>query len=708
MVKLYLNFKALVLKKLDYGISILVFLCFSLPVVNDLNIDSGENFKFFKTGSVVKIDRDYPPLILLVDENTPLINDIFSNLEERPVNVSEARVDKMLQSLMTPLTLNIKNSDNYHLPVSSRFANDWNKFRKNTVQEHWSSRSRLAQQSHNRADFNNTNFNNTEPSKQRWINNRVWVGLPGESPKPNKNNENIDVVFSNLVKNSKRKHANAEFNKGLDRVIGSSNNVEKYNNTNFQTNTLSSKTLSPTNSDPLTTVTGNITLTDGLAFLGGLNNLKVYQVSGGKVVSEGAIDNSSGTYSIDIDSNSDGILVAELIDDTNIPIGYAEYLLDELTSNFDIYIKPVIKGFAKNIYYMDTDGVTNVLNTQASIMGFDEDIRVDVNGVYSIPKLSGGSSFLSLLNIENWKTFFWSSNNTDSMVVPGTSVLESLNNVDLDFDIREGGVIWGCLSNNKDEVYIELADRDAIGPLYLNNGGEFVYSNRGLLDTGCFAYYDVPDGIHLLRARVGEYATNVKVFDVVSGHITSLNISDRNVVNKKIAIFDSETGDILDSDLSYIGSDEIWSTDSGRADIKFTKSNEPLHIEVQPYGIGYLPIRVTTSADDDVLSIRVPSKEWLWELASYYRITDYPDLSIVVSYIHDLDIEPSINLMNDKTVAVFFDENFDPVDADSDRVKGFVIFNANPGVHSIKYLDNYNNSTIKTFIADPNYLNVIL
>ena len=598
------------------------------------------------------------------------------------------------------LTLNTKNQDKYNLPVSSGFMSDWKEFQKNTANKYWSGRQRLARQNYTVP----VSDNNMGQSKQRWINNRVWVGLPSESPVANKKTEDVDVLFSNLVSRSKERQANVEFNRGLDRVLEGSNSVDSSKSMDMQSK-LEAKTL---NFNTPNTVTGNITLKDGLAFLGGVNDLRVYQLSGSKIINEGVIDNDTGTYSIDIDNSFDGLLVAELIDDTNLSIGYTEYLLGELTPNFDIYIDPVENGFANNIYYMDADGSTNILNTKASVMGFDEEIIVDINGVYSIPQLSGGSNFLSLLSIENWKTFFWSSNDTDSMVVPGTSVLESLDDAALNFDIRAGGIIWGCFPNSKRGAHVELADRYAKGPLYLNGEGKFVHSNTGSLDTGCFAYYDVPEGIHLLRARIGEVATNVKVFDVVSGHITSLNISDGSMLTKGIATFDGETGNILDSDLSYIGSDKVWSTDFGYVDIRFARSNEPLHIEIKPHSIGYLPIRVTTNSDDRDLNIRVPSKEWLWELASYYRITDYPSLSMVVSYIHDVDIEISKDLMNDKSVPVFFDEEFNPVEAESDRVRGFVIFNANPGVHSIKYLDDYNNNTIKTFLAGPDFINVIL
>ncbi len=691
---------------LHHYLYVLLFLVLFIPVSNDLGFNNPDNFRFFKNGLVVEIDRTSPPLVLLKDENMPSINNIYSDLKVRPINITNERVDNTLDMLKSNSSFYQKsaalsgNSKDYFVPVSNDFVKDWNEFQIG-IKNDWNKFQQMAYQNHGEQNAG---------IKQKWVSDNVWVGLPGQRPKARVKAEDdrVDVMLSNLVKSSESKPNNIsdEFNQRVKRVLAS-NNIDK---PNVEPDTDGIRFNSKINVKNLARVGGNITLQEGLAFLGGTNNLKVFQLAGGLVVSEGVIDNRYGTYLIDIKDNHNSMLVAELRDDTDALIGYTEYLLDEVQENFDIYVEPVDRGFVSNIYSMDIDGSTSPFSDDVHVLGLGDNIKMEVNGVYSIPKLSGGSSFLSLLDIGNWKTFFWSSNNTSHMTVPGPSVLKSLSEFAGDVDIRKNGIIWGCLPNNRQRVEIQLADPDVNGPLYLDDEGKFIRSEAGSVGTGCFAYYDVPQGVHLLRAKMDGSVTNVKVLDVLEGHITSLDISDGNMGAKRIVIIDKETGEILDSDLSYIGSDEVLSTNNdGYADIRFIKSNEPLHVEVRPHSVTYNPVRITTNSNNNrsFVNVTVPSKQWLGKIASYSRVTDHPNLSMVVSYIQGSEIDTSGNLLNKHSQIVFFDKNLEPVEAEDDYVSGFVIFNVNPGIHSIKYIDDYGNITIKTFIADPDYISVL-
>ena len=542
--------------------------------------------------------------------------------------------------------------------------------------------------------------------QQKWVSRNVWVGLPHQEPSTN----------PWLIASSK----------------GSSNNKRDSNNAavNEQQETTHAAMMSLHQSKSSIKVVGKITLSKGLALLES-DDLSIIYIAGCSVEKMADIDLNQGRFSVDIEGPDFGFLLAQLRGKDGLLRGSSQILLRDVfikkfseNPNFairdsvqiDLQITPLDRP-TMQVFRVD-EGHRDILSKALEVKGIGK-VKSDKDGLFYIPELLAGSSFIAKaltqgVSTQNlWKALFWSANDKNyEWEIPNNTLLKNLQNhlSDLSPDLS---VIWGKVLKNGQPIQgisLELALADQIGkPYYLTPEGQFIKGGT-TTSTGYFVYANVPPGIQTLRASGEDFSIPAQVLWTDRGHISSVVLEDTKK-EVKACIFDSQTGDFLSAYVNFLGlSTDNFETQSGHLDLKLPNNNLPLHFELLPKDMGYYyPILLTSHLNKPVIPFPVPRRSWIDELAAKYKITQHPDLSIIVGHISHSSFKVYIENTNRYTDIVYFNRNEnsqEPLPSIQDG--GFVLFNVDPGLHSLvletEHLEK--GRSIKTLITDSDFVTV--
>ena len=341
------------------------------------------------------------------------------------------------------------------------------------------------------------------------------------------------------------------------------------------------------------------------------------------------------------------------------------------------------------------------------ITDIDKQLKSDRKGVFVLPELLDGSSFLTRIRRQgSWNSLFWASNRIDqAWQTPHDKLLSLLKDhvTDLNLDL---GIIWGrVLQDDKPlaGVALELADRGHV--YYLTEQGEFI--REGVTtQTGFFVYVNLPSGIHLLRGMTRDHFLPPRVLWVESGHITNVRM-ETSVKQAEGCVFDSQTGELLAADVRELEAEHIFTTQiPGVLDLNFLEGADPLHFEVKPHTPGYHPILLMSHRHHKSLAFPVPNQSWINQMAFQHKINQHPQLAIVIGHVAHSSFQVYKESRNGEYPdLVYFDEyesSQNHEDFLNTKQGGFIIFNVDPGVQSLVLAPNTSPDQVamKTLVTD--------
>ena len=558
--------------------------------------------------------------------------------------------------------------------------------------------------------------------QQKWVGD-VWVGLPGQKPSPkpkpliisynaNTNNVNTNNVVKNVISNS-----------NIDREISSRQAFIGYTDMISASGMSSASSLDKSLQEKLMDVSpvkilGDVTLLSGLGFLDG-DALSVEYVDSCSFVSEADIDLTNGRFSIDIEDPSSGVLRAQLRSRDGLlrgsgQISLKRFLRDKFLEDFsfalrdtleiDLPVTPLDHSSAMKIFNVG-DNREPLREASVDIEDIGKRVMSDHQGLFFIPEMLAGSSFIARIHTgELFKTLFLSTNDMAyNWDVPDNTLLTSLQrqvpNLNLDL-----GMIWGrVLKDGKplEGVSLELAENQN-RPYYLTEDNQFIEGGT-TTSTGYFAYVNVPPGTQLLRGYSEEFAVPARVLWTDRGYISSLTLEETLRKEAEACVFDSQTGDLLSAQVNYLGSD-VGEVDisSGRLNLSFLEGVDPLYFELRPSERGYYPVILTSHRNKETISFPVPSRAWINDLAGRYKITQHPGLSMIIGHVSNSSFKVYKEDINEHTEIVYFDSENSSQEPLSDLERGgFVLFNVEPGLHSMILEPSYSEQSVavKTVIV---------
>ncbi len=530
-----------------------------------------------------------------------------------------------------------------------------------------------------------------EKPKQKWVGN-IWVGLPSEvqNKRPK---ASVPVQAKN--ERTKRKPSDMSYER-----LRTAENTSKGRGSGD-----SDAVLGFTDSWPSSArIHGYVNLTDGLAHLGGAENLRIFRYIAGAPTEEATIDHQNGTYEMDVESPERGLLVAELRDHSGKLIGLHETLFFDLKESilkdpdnalYSIYVSPVEDRYSREIALYD-EGVTGAgsaeLDASIEIDEFNIGATINEKGRYSIENLLRGSNFLAKIKSRSfWKGLFYSSSEERTKVqIPSARYIEKIeaaSGSQLDHDT---GIIWGEITSegkSLEGAEIEIATRGVSRPYYIDDEGNIKRSSSGTFSNGRFVFVNVPQGTHLIRARINGRHLQAKVIQTRRGFVSHIEIERAKKKKAEVYVFDAMTGQPLEADIRFMGGDQVVSSESGYLGIKYFRGNDPLSIEARSHQVGYYPARVIATRNTKSISIPFVSVSWVSALRGKEKINNRATASFVVGQIYNSNFRVHLpeNAMTEESRIVYFDESGRVMRSASWGVSGggFVAFNINPGVHNV-------------------------
>lgn len=553
--------------------------------------------------------------------------------------------------------------------------------------------------------------------KQKWVGD-IWVGLPHQKPSPKP-----QLIASNASSNN-----NINSNNDI------SNRASQESSMMAATMSLNSLLDRDIKDRPIKVV-GDITLLEGLGLLKN-DNLSVKYVESCSVEKMADIDLSQGRFNIDVEDPFFGFLIAQLRDENGLLRGSSRVLLrdafrEKFLENPDFEINDSVQidmritppdNPAAQIFNVGPNRRDALSRALIEVEEIGQVARSDENGLFFIPELLADSNFMTRLSTQResarslWKTLFWSTHNRSyerealRVETPNDALLTALQNhvPDLSLDLS---IIWGRVLKNGQPlqgVSLELADQ-IHKPYYLTPEGQFVKGGV-TTSTGYFVYVNIPPGIQVLEGRGEDFFIPAKVLWTEAGYISSVVLEETSKKEAKGCIFDSQTGDFLPAHLNYLGADtDGMETQSGHLDLRFFNSADLLHFELRPHDVGnYYPVLLTSHRNKNIIPFPVPSRSWIDDLAAKYKITQHPDLSIIVGHISHSSFRAYIDSANGYTDIVYFDRDESSQEPLSNQGGGFVLFNVDPGLHSLILETQHSEQRIavKTLITDSDFATV--
>ena len=496
---------------------------------------------------------------------------------------------------------------------------------------------------------------------QKWVGD-IWVGLPDQKPSPKPN----PVIISPYTHNNAIDKPDFSRETLIPREArfqpvnmiassGMTTSVVDIANKNLQEKLI---TLPPIKA------IGNITLLNGLG-LGEGDQLDITYVNSCSVEYDAEVDLKNGRFNIDIGNPSFGFLRAQLRDQNGLLRGSGEISLR------DFFQVKLLEDphFSSDSIEMDLQVVPSEHSSTVQVLNMANkeplrDFLIEIgnmgrftsshqNGLFSIPEMLAGSSFIARVHTESlWKTLFLSTNDISyDREIPTETFLTSLqghlSHLNLDLSVILGRV----LRNGRplERASVELAE-SYNNPYYLTTDNQFIEGGQ-TTSTGYFAYVNVPPGLQILKVKDHNERTIIpsRILWADRGYISSVQLEETSKREAQGCIFDSQTGSLLSARVNYLGSDieEEVDSQSGFLSVNFFNGVDPLYFELLPNERGYYPMILMSHRNRSSISFPMSSRAWINEITARYKINQHPDLAMIIGHVSHSSFETSVEDVND-------------------------------------------------------------
>ncbi|MES3037398.1 MAG: carboxypeptidase-like regulatory domain-containing protein [Bdellovibrionota bacterium] len=469
-------------------------------------------------------------------------------------------------------------------------------------------------------------------------------------------------------------------------------------------------------------ISGPIEFSGGLA-LTPEHHIELSRLDNGIPVENGTVDIRDGSFKIN-SSEKKGIIVARLIDRSGAELGEGRLSLDSLTngSNQKLVISPPATFQPQVVSWMQTPTRTSGRAPQSSAETFitKNDIGVGTEeGQLIASNIDAGSSARGIAKMKGHAdTIFMAVPGDKSLIaqLPQSTIaaLRSIVSEQRNFNLNdpEGPIIWGRVESAGkplENVQVSLEDDDSVQAVYFNAAMLPQSDLTGTSGNGYFAFVNVPEGFHTVRAlrNFGTLSYDNILAERGKVSFSKLN-STLQTHQVPIYVYDAFTGEAKTSDVQLQAFDQPVKVLNGYNQVLL-----PL-LPRQSYAFSTPDSEFLNAQylyNDNADSIRIPLlrpaalNTWISEAKVEYERT----LSTVIGFIPDEDFE--IFLTGDHEdgheALVFFDAEGKVVQ-DGKRGGGFAIFNLDSGVHELVVrMKSSGKQYMKIFPADTGSITVI-
>jgi hypothetical protein len=492
------------------------------------------------------------------------------------------------------------------------------------------------------------------------------------------------------------------------------------------TSSISTRNPDPADMRPLW-LTGQIEMTDGLAFLGSQTQLVVRRTFNGQNFETGRVWVSEGKFEIHV-KRPLGFLVAELQTRDGRVLGRGEISLidlkgiaerDNRVSDVRIALHPTSVGASFHAIsgYSYGGRKLPVADARIEIQAYSDPQKVNDEGMVSEPTLSRDSSFVARALAKNhWASLVvGQAQEPQDIRLFANTLVDALMNLNLNgTDKKEAyrqSVVWGQVTRDGKPVVgaqVEMAGN--YRPIYFNDMYMPDTKMSGTSSNGLFAFIKVLRGVQAVRVKLNGKVYPAQVFPTEDQHVSYVEVGIRDKVISQFKVFDGlNMNQPVVARIRLVGTDEILPVAKDDF-VEYSVAANPFMVEADAGG-DYEISRVTMTGSPHVVHIPMISRQWLYQLSVAKNISPIPRRGTVVGYMdgQDFEVELTGYAPREQMQIVYFDAQGKPLDSRTGVAGGgFVIFNAPEGlqtlyVHPVQSRETFS----QVIVAEPEFVQVV-
>lgn len=492
---------------------------------------------------------------------------------------------------------------------------------------------------------------------------------------------------------------------------------------------LGRRTSDPANLRPLW-LTGQIEMTEGLAWVGPETHMVVKRVFNGYVFEKGRIWVSEGRFEIRV-KEATGYLVAELVTRTGQVLGRGEINLLDLhqvpgredrVANLRIPLRPTNEGatFRAVSGYSHGAHKMTVAGAKVEIQSHAQPMKANDDGYAVDPVIDRDSSFVARAVADgHWPSLVvGQAKEPQDIRVFSNKLVQALISLNMEGasraekkDAGNQAIVWGRLvSEGKPAAGAQIEMAGDYKPIYFNE--LYVPDSRlkGTSANGLFAFIKVRYGVQALRVRAGGKTYPAQVFPTENKHVTYVELDIRSKAVAQFKVFNAfEMQRPVAARIRLVGAEETL--DVGKDEIvQYAVAANPFMVEAEAGG-EYEVSRVTVSGTPHVVHVPLVQRQWLYQLMQDRRVSQISQRGIIVGLIDDAGYQVDLTgyPMNENMQIVYLDHLGRPTDSKVGlQGGGFAIFNAPAGLQTLFLrAPGTHHVFSQVVVAEPEFVTVI-
>jgi hypothetical protein len=480
-------------------------------------------------------------------------------------------------------------------------------------------------------------------------------------------------------------------------------------------------------------LSGQVEMTEGLAFVGPQTQISVKRVYNGNAQELGRLWVTEGRFEIHV-KEPRGYLVAELKSSSGRVLGQGEISLIDVVkqppqnnriAGLRIALRPTPDGaafHASSGYSYDQHSVA-VNDAKVEIQSYGDSQAVDDEGFFNDHSLTEDSSFVARATAKDqWPTIVLGhSRRLQEIRLFSKKMLTALIGLTASgSEIKEAekmAIIWGRVTRQGVPVVgakIEMAGE--FKPIYFGDYKGISVPDAKLTVTsknGLFSFIRVPEGVQALRISLDDGNTWIpsQIFPTENKHVSYLDLELKDRVLTQLNVFDGfDSKKPVQARVHVVGVEDRLQV--GQNDfVEFSVAANPYFVEAEP-DLEYFVSRVTVAGSPHRVNIPLVSRQWMNTVMSQNSVTQMADRGVVVGFFDDPvnAVELTGYGPQENMQIYYFDAGGNIRDSQSPATAGggFVIFNVPLGLQTLYVQPTTGQATFAQIVVpEPDVLQVV-
>lgn len=467
--------------------------------------------------------------------------------------------------------------------------------------------------------------------------------------------------------------------------------------------------------EPEFKVEGEINLSKGLIYSPNTHIISVYRSMGDGALEEGTIDPNSGLFSLGA-KELEGHIVAELKTKSGELLGRGYASAADLGLRRRVVIEPVSLGVSGRTIAANAfdNYVVGEAEARVEIPNVASNIKVDELGYFREVGMNSESSFILEARKKDYltTTAFGRAGRDISLMLFPNDLLEGFSHLLSRRLDRKKGVIWGRVASNKglpiEGASVELSEVQT-EPVYFSSalGNLMPDLKKDKTSTnGQFAFFDVPVGIHFVRALVNGFPIS-QILSVEEGGVFTVELKTEEkpplpVMGQVVDLINNRG---RPSRLSLAEANEVWQTNQeGIFSWTPTSLQGFSLIEADP-GNGYEVSRMFLSRDTKEFVLPAIPSNWFKRLSG-----EAEGSGDVIGFVDGDNYEVFVAPDKDEAQIIYFDQRGETLNHPVGiKGGGFIVRNLEPGFTNLKIVpDRGGQPHYRLVWIDPKSISTVL